>query len=113
MVLTDEDAARLVTLQPPNEGGARPVLDGSTEKPEYPQTPELLYAFCTDGLTDPNAMIRRLNHAERDSNLTKSVVAQVREAIWDRPNTTFHDGTIGQPPATYRGVAWIGRRRSI
>jgi hypothetical protein len=90
------------------------VPDGSTEKPEYPRTAELLYEFCVDGLVDPNDMIRRLNHAERDdARLPNSVVAEVREAMWERASGTFRGGTMGRPPSSFRGVAWIGRRRSI
>jgi hypothetical protein len=90
------------------------VPEGSTEKPEYPRTSELLYAFCVDGLTNPSDMIRRLNHAERDdAALPKAVVTEVRGALWDLASDTFNGGTVGRPPGTYRGVAWIGRRRSI
>lgn len=88
--------------------------DGSTEEPEYPRTSELLYAYCTEGLTNPNDMIRRLNHAERDDpGVPKEVVREVRGALWDLASDTFNGGTMGRPPAPVRGVAWIGRRRSI
>ena len=87
--------------------------DGSTEKPEYPRTSELLYAFCVDGLTNPSDMIRRLNHAARDANLSSDVVKDVRVAIWDLASDTFIGGTVGRPPTIYQGVAWIGRRRTV
>jgi len=90
------------------------VPDGSTEKPNYPDTTERLYEFCIDGLTDPNAMIRRLNHAVRDYALPASMVSQVRSALWEYASNTCHGGTIGQPvSSTLRGVAWIGKRRSL
>jgi hypothetical protein len=58
--------------------------EGSTENPDYPHQAASLFAFCTEGLDDPNAMLRRLLHAERDDmTLSPEVVAQVREAIWD------------------------------
>jgi hypothetical protein len=89
------------------------VPDGSTEKPDYPHSPALLYAFCVDGLDDPNAMLRRLLHAERDDmHLPKSVVVEVRDALWDRV-PRLHDSMASRPPSSFVGVARPAQRRSI
>ena len=80
--------------------------DGSTEKPEYPRDAAALLAFCVDGLDDPGAMIRRINHAERDDpGIPRSVIAEVREALWDRASTRAYGGLIGRPPSSFVGVA--------
>ena len=83
-------------------------------KPSYPGKAEALYAFCVDGLTDTNAMIRRLNEAAKyDGELSPALVAEVREAIWDRAYNRSPDGTIGRPPSSWIGLVNPVRRRSI
>ena len=90
------------------------MRDGSTERPYNPNDAAALFAFCVDGLTDHNDMIRRLNHAVRDDpTIPKSAEAEVREALWDRASTRSRDGLMGRPPSSWIGVANPMRRRSV
>ena len=87
--------------------------DGSTETPIYPRTADALFAFCVDDAADSHAALRRLYHAQRDDGrLSRSVVTEVREAIWDRASRA-HDGTIGRPPSSWVGVARPVQRRGV
>ena len=80
-------------------------------QPEYLRKVDLLYAFCVDGLSDINDMLKRLNDAARyDGSLPAGVVAEVREAIWDRVDR-HHGGTIGRPWYSSIGVAGPAQRR--